>query len=108
MSLGNARNGGKAGKLYRFGVMLGNILNGGGYVASGGSLRSGNKTLTLGQAQKQGVQIRARIPTPVNLSSPRTDYTDVTAYTKACDADVALVLYTMGNVIETDKINRLR
>ena len=43
-----------------------------------------------------------------NLSSPRTDYTDVTAYTKACDADVALVLYTMGNVIETDKINRLR
>lgn len=43
-----------------------------------------------------------------NLSSPRTDYTDVTACTKACDADVALVLYTLGNVIETDKINRLR
>ena len=43
-----------------------------------------------------------------NLSSPRTDYTDVTAYTKACDADAALVLYTLGNVIETDKINRLR
>ncbi len=43
-----------------------------------------------------------------NLSSPRTDYTDVTAYTRACDADAALVLYTLGNVIETDKINRLR
>ena len=43
-----------------------------------------------------------------NLSSPRTDYTDVTAYTKACDADAVLVLYTLGNVIETDKINRLR
>ena len=43
-----------------------------------------------------------------NLSSPRTDYTDVTAYTKACNADAALVLYTLGNVIETDKINRLR
>ena len=43
-----------------------------------------------------------------NLSSPRTDYTDITAYTKACDADAALVLYTLGNVIETDKINRLR
>ena len=43
-----------------------------------------------------------------NLSSPRTDYTDVTAYTKACNADVALVLYTLGNVIETDKMNRLR
>ena len=43
-----------------------------------------------------------------NLSSPRTDYTDVSAYTKACGADAALVLYTLGNVIETDKINRLR
>ena len=43
-----------------------------------------------------------------NLSSPRTDYTDVTAYTRAADADAALVLYTLGNVIETDKINRLR
>ena len=43
-----------------------------------------------------------------NLSSPRTDYTDVTVYTKACGADAALVLYTLGNVIETDKINRLR
>ena len=43
-----------------------------------------------------------------NLSSPRTDYTDVTAYTRAADADAALVLYTLGNVIETDKMNRLR
>ena len=43
-----------------------------------------------------------------NLSSPRTDYTDVTAYAKACDADAALVLYTLGNVIETDKMNSLR
>ncbi len=43
-----------------------------------------------------------------NLSSPRTDYTDVTAYSRASDADAALVLYTLGNVIETDKINRLR
>jgi hypothetical protein len=43
-----------------------------------------------------------------NLSSPRTDYTDVTAYTGTCNADYALVLYTLGNVIETDKINRLR
>ena len=43
-----------------------------------------------------------------NLSSPRTDYTDVTAYTRAANADAALVLYTLGNVIETDKMNRLR
>ena len=43
-----------------------------------------------------------------NLSSPRTDYTDVTAYTGTCNADYALVLYTLGNVIETDKMNRLR
>jgi hypothetical protein len=43
-----------------------------------------------------------------NLSSPRTDYTDVSAYTSACNADAALVLYTLGNVIETDKMNRLR
>jgi len=43
-----------------------------------------------------------------NLSSPRTDYTDITAYTKACNADASLVLYTLGNVIETDRINRLR
>ena len=43
-----------------------------------------------------------------NLSSPRTDYTDVTAYSRACQADFALVLYTLGNVIETDKMNRLR
>ena len=43
-----------------------------------------------------------------NLSSPRTDYTDVTACTKDCGADAALVLYTLGNVVETDKINRLR
>ena len=43
-----------------------------------------------------------------NLSSPRTDYTDLTAYTRAANADAALVLYTLGNVIETDKMNRLR
>lgn len=43
-----------------------------------------------------------------NLSSPRTDYTDVSAYTRAANADAALVLYTLGNVIETDKMNRLR
>ncbi len=43
-----------------------------------------------------------------NLSSPRTDYTDVTAYSRECHADATLVLYTLGNVIETDKINRLR
>ena len=43
-----------------------------------------------------------------NLSSPRTDYTDVTTYSRACGADAVLVLYTLGNVIETDKINRLR
>jgi len=43
-----------------------------------------------------------------NLSSPRTDYTDVTTWSRACRADAALVLYTLGNVIETDKMNRLR
>ncbi len=43
-----------------------------------------------------------------NLSSPRTDYTDVSAYSRECDADFSLVLYTLGNVIETDKMNRLR
>lgn len=43
-----------------------------------------------------------------NLSSPRTDYTDVSTYSRACNADAVLVLYTLGNVIETDKMNRLR
>ena len=43
-----------------------------------------------------------------NLSSPRTDYTDITTWSHACDADAALVLYTLGNVIETDKMNHLR
>ena len=43
-----------------------------------------------------------------NLSSPRTDYTDVSIHSRVCNADAALVLYTLGNVIETDKINRLR
>ena len=43
-----------------------------------------------------------------NLSSPRTDYTDITTYSRACRADAVLVLYTLGNVLETDKMNRLR
>ena len=43
-----------------------------------------------------------------NLSSPRTDYTDITTYSRTCGADAVLVLYTLGNVIETDKMNRLR
>ena len=43
-----------------------------------------------------------------NLSSPRTDYTDVSIHSRVCNADAALLLYTLGNVIETDKMNRLR
>ena len=43
-----------------------------------------------------------------NLSSPRTDYTDVSIHSRVCNADASLLLYTLGNVIETDKMNRLR
>ena len=44
----------------------------------------------------------------LNLSSTRTDYTDVSRYCEQYGADAALVVYTLGNVIETEKMNRLR
>ena len=44
----------------------------------------------------------------LNLSSARTDYTDITAYTAQYDADRVLLIYTLENVITTNKLNNLR
>ncbi|MBQ9132525.1 MAG: hypothetical protein IJX62_08670 [Clostridia bacterium] len=44
----------------------------------------------------------------LNLSSVRTDYTDVTAYAEEYGADYVLVIYTLENVITAQKMNRLR
>lgn len=43
----------------------------------------------------------------LNLSSARSDYTDLGALTKEYDADAVLMVYTLGNVISTDVMNRL-
>ncbi|MBO5294277.1 MAG: hypothetical protein J6B71_03415 [Clostridia bacterium] len=44
----------------------------------------------------------------LNLSSVRTDYTDVTAYAREYDADRVLLVYTLENVITADKLTRMR
>lgn len=44
----------------------------------------------------------------LNLSSARTDYTDVTAYAEEYGADYVLLIYTLENVITTDRMNGLR
>ncbi len=44
----------------------------------------------------------------LNLSSARTDYTDVSARVEEYEADAVLIVYTLENVIGTQKMNRLR
>lgn len=44
----------------------------------------------------------------LNLSSSRTDFTDVTARAAQYDADRVLLLYTLENVITADRLGRLR
>lgn len=44
----------------------------------------------------------------LNLSSTRTDYTDVTAYTERYGADAVLLIYTLENVMTTNKMNDLQ
>lgn len=44
----------------------------------------------------------------LNLSSTRTDYTDVTKYTAQYEADRVLLVYTLENVVTANKLNRLR
>lgn len=44
----------------------------------------------------------------LNLSSYRTDYTDVTRYAEEYDADMVLLEYTLENVLEDNRLNKLR
>ncbi|MBQ9807054.1 MAG: hypothetical protein IJW49_11205 [Clostridia bacterium] len=44
----------------------------------------------------------------LNLSSARTDYTDLSALSQEYGADAVLLVYTLGNVINTDRLNRLQ
>ena len=44
----------------------------------------------------------------LNLSSVRTDFTDVTAYTEEYNADYVLLIYTLENVMTTSKMQNLR
>lgn len=44
----------------------------------------------------------------LNLSSTRTDYTDLSRYSEEYDADAVLIVYTLGNVVQTSKMNNLR
>jgi hypothetical protein len=44
----------------------------------------------------------------LNLSSYRTDYTDVTRYAEEYDADMVLLIYTLENVLEDNRLNKLR
>lgn len=44
----------------------------------------------------------------LNLSSVRTDFTDVTAYTEKYNADYVLLIYTLENVMTTSKMQNLR
>ena len=44
----------------------------------------------------------------LNLSSTRTDYTDLTRYVEEYHPDRVLVVYTVENVMTADKLNRLR
>ena len=43
----------------------------------------------------------------LNLSSTRTDYTDMSRYSKEYNADAVLVVYTLGNAVQTSKLNQL-
>lgn len=44
----------------------------------------------------------------LNLSSQRTDFTDLSFWAREYDADAVLLIYTVGNLINTDKMNRLQ
>ncbi len=44
----------------------------------------------------------------LNLSSVKQDFTNVTALSQQYEADAVLVVYTLGNVIGTDRMNRLQ
>ncbi|MBQ9784662.1 MAG: hypothetical protein IJW29_04090 [Clostridia bacterium] len=44
----------------------------------------------------------------LNLSSVRQDFTNVTTLAREHEADAVLVVYTLGNVIGTDRMNRLQ
>ncbi|MBQ1962550.1 MAG: hypothetical protein II369_00350 [Clostridia bacterium] len=44
----------------------------------------------------------------LNLSSVRTDYTDVSAYAEQYGADYVLLIYTLENVMTTSKMQNLR
>lgn len=44
----------------------------------------------------------------LNLSSVRQDFTNVTALSREWDADAVLLVYTLGNVINTDRLCRLQ
>ena len=44
----------------------------------------------------------------LNLSSTKQDYTNLTACAAAYDADAVLLVYTVGNLINTDRMNRLQ
>ena len=44
----------------------------------------------------------------LNLSSTRTDHTDLTALCAQYEADRALLVYTLENVVTANKLNRLR
>ncbi len=44
----------------------------------------------------------------LNLSSYRTDYTDVTRYAEEYEADMVLLIYTLENVLEDNRLNKLR
>jgi len=44
----------------------------------------------------------------LNLSSPRNDFTNLSAAAEQWNADAVLVVYTLGNVICTDRMNRLQ
>ncbi|MBQ8416392.1 MAG: hypothetical protein IJX13_05790 [Clostridia bacterium] len=44
----------------------------------------------------------------LNLSSQRRDFTDLSFWAKEYGADAVLLIYTVGNVINTDKMNRLQ
>ena len=44
----------------------------------------------------------------LNLSSVRSDFTDVTRYAEEYQADRILLLYTIENAVTADKLTRLR
>ena len=44
----------------------------------------------------------------LNLSSTRTDFTDLSKAAEHYDADRVLLVYTLGNLITADRLQRLR